>query len=67
LERQAMKDSLDNSYFWSEFLKRLSHTNPEYDVEVIRSMCEATKIPAARVLAKMKTYMHYADASTAAH
>ena len=39
-----MKDSLDNPYFWSEFLKRLSHTNPEYDVEVIRSMCEATKI-----------------------
>jgi hypothetical protein len=58
---KAMRDSLDNPYFWGEFLKRLSHT------DIIRSMCEATKIPAARVLAKMKTYMHYANASTAAH
>jgi hypothetical protein len=64
---QAMRDSLDNPYFWGEFLKRLSHTDPEYDAEIIRSMCEATKIPAARVLAKMKTHMHYANASTAQH
>jgi hypothetical protein len=62
-----MSDSLDNSFFWSEFLKRLSHTDPEYDAEIIRSMCEATKIPAARVLAKMKAHMHYTDPSTAAH
>jgi hypothetical protein len=62
-----MRDSLDNPYFWSEFLKRLSFSDIEYDVEIIRSMCEATKIPAARVLAKMKSTMHFADPSTAEH
>jgi hypothetical protein len=60
-------DSLENSYFWSEFLKRLSHIDPEYDAEIIRSMSEATKIPVARVLAKMRTHMHYTNASTAEH
>jgi hypothetical protein len=60
-------DSLDDPFFWSEFLKRLSHTDPEYDAEIIRSLCEATRISPQRVLAKMKAYMHYADASTAAH
>jgi hypothetical protein len=62
-----MKDSLDNPYFWGEFLKRLSFSDIEYDVEIIRSMCEATKIPASRVLAKMKSTMHFADPSTAKH
>jgi len=62
-----MKDSLDNPYFWGEFLKRLSFSDIEYDVEIIRSMCEATKIPAARVLAKMKTHAHFSNPSTAEH
>ncbi len=61
-------DSLDNPFFWHEFLKRLSHTDIEYDVEIIGSLCEATRISPQRVLAKMKAHMHYADAaSTAAH
>ena len=62
-----MIDSLDNPIFWSAFLRRLSHTDPQYDVETIRSMCEATRISPQRVVAKMKAHMHYADASTAVH
>jgi hypothetical protein len=58
---------IDDPIFWHEFLKRLSHTDPQYDAQVIQSLCEAMQIPAARVLAKMKAYMHYANASTAAH
>jgi hypothetical protein len=60
-------DSLDNPFFWHEFLKRLSFCDIEYDVEIIRSMCEATRIPPERVLAKMKSTMHFANASTAEH
>ena len=58
---------IDDPIFWHEFLKRLSHTDTQYDAEIIRSLCETMQIPAERVLAKMKTYMHYANASTAAH
>ncbi len=60
-------DSLDNPFFWHEFLKRLSFCDVAYDVELIRSLCEATRITPQRVLAKLKT--HYADAhaSTAEH
>jgi hypothetical protein len=71
LERQAMtlhstdRVCIDDPLFWSEFLKRLSHVDPEYDVEIIKSLCETFGIPAARVLAKMKAYMHYGNASTA--
>jgi hypothetical protein len=60
-------DSLDNPIFWHEFLKRLSFCDIEYDVEIIRSLCEAIRISPQRVLAKMKAHMHYGDASTAAH
>jgi hypothetical protein len=62
-----MLDSLDHPIFWSEFLKRLSHTDPQHDAELIQSMCEATRISPQRVVAKMKTYMHYDNASTAIH
>jgi hypothetical protein len=58
---------IDDPLFWHEFLKRLSHTDPEYDVRVIQSLCETFGIPAARVLAKLKAYMHYAHPSTAQH
>jgi hypothetical protein len=58
---------IDNPLFWSLFLKKLSHTDTHYDAEIIRSLCEATGVPAARVVAKMRTYLHYADPSTAEH
>jgi hypothetical protein len=58
---------IDDPIFWHEFLKRLSHTDPEYDARVIQSLCETLQVSPQRVLAKMKAHMHYADASTAAH
>jgi hypothetical protein len=58
---------IDDPVFWHEFLKRLSHCDPEYDVQIIVSLCETLGVSAERVLAKMKAHMHYANASTAAH
>jgi hypothetical protein len=59
--------TIDDPIFWREFLKRLSLTDPEYDARLIASLCEATQNTPEYVVAKMKTFMHYADASTAAH
>jgi hypothetical protein len=58
---------LDNPFFWSEFLKRLSHYDAKHDAGVIRSLCDATGIEARAVVARMKTYCHYSDASQATH
>ena len=67
MTRPSTRDCIDDPLFWHEFLRRLSHTDPEYDTEIIRSLCEATRVSPQKVLAKMKTYMHYANPSTAAH
>jgi hypothetical protein len=53
------RHTIDDPIFWREFLKRLSHTDPEYDARIIASLCEATRNTPEHVLAKLKT--HYAD------
>ena len=58
---------IDDEVFWRLFLRRLSHTDPEYDARVMQSLCETLHVKPERVLAKMKAHMHYANASTAAH
>ena len=60
------RPTIDNPIFWAEFLKRLSFCDVEYDAEIIRSLCEATRNTPEHVLAKLKA--HYADnISKAAH
>jgi hypothetical protein len=58
---------IDDPIFWHEFLKRLSFDDTVYDAMVIASLCKTLHVPPERVLAKMKAYMHFADASTAEH
>ena len=58
---------LDDPFFWSEFLKKLSHWDVKHDAEVIRSLCDATGVEASAVMARLKTYCHYSDASEATH
>jgi hypothetical protein len=63
----AKKSSLDHPFFWSEFLKRLSHWDVKHDAQVIRSLCDATGIEARDVMARLRTYCHYSDPSQAMH
>jgi hypothetical protein len=58
---------IDDPIFWQEFLKRLSFEDTVYDALVVASLCETLHVPPERVLAKMKSYLHFANASTAAH
>jgi hypothetical protein len=52
----SSEELLSNPELWSEFIRRLSGTDPEYDVEIIRSFCAYFKIPARHVLAKMRAH-----------
>jgi hypothetical protein len=52
----STEDLLSNPELWSELIRRLSGTDPEYDVEVIRSFCAYFKIPARRALAKIRAH-----------
>ena len=58
---------IDDPIFWSEFLKRLSFCDVEYDVGIIQSLCKELHVPAEAVIAKMKTTMFFANPSTAQH
>jgi hypothetical protein len=58
---------IDDPIFWQEFLKRLRFDNTMHDVTVIVSLCETLHVPPERVLAKMKTHLHFANPSTARH
>jgi hypothetical protein len=50
----SSEDLLSNPELWSELIRRLSGTDPEYDDEIIRTFCTYFKIPARRVLAKIR-------------
>jgi hypothetical protein len=52
----SSEDLLSNPELWSELIRRLSGTDPEYDDEIIRSFCAYFKIPARRVLAKIRAH-----------
>lgn len=58
---------IDDEVFWNLFLKKLSFADTLYDAMVIASLCETLHVPAERVLAKMKSTMHFANPSTAQH
>jgi hypothetical protein len=58
---------IDDPLFWREFLKRLSFDDTVCDAITIASLCETLHVPPERVLAKMKTYLHFANPSTASH
>jgi len=55
-------DVLDSPLFWRLFLRKLSGVDSDHDAEVIRSFCDATKIPASLVIAKLRarttTHLH---------
>jgi hypothetical protein len=61
------RNSLDHPGFWSAFIRRLSHSDVRHDAAVIRSLCHATGIEASAVVARLKTYCHFNDASQAVH
>ena len=51
--------ALLNPMFWRLFLPTLScGTDPDYDTKMIHSYCEATKIPVAVVMKKMRVFCH---------
>jgi hypothetical protein len=58
---------IDDPIFWDLFLKKLSFCDPEFDVTVIRSLCETLHVPPERVLAKLRAYCHFANPSMAQH
>ena len=50
---------LENPDLWQAFLKRLSvGINMQQDVEAIREFAEVLKLPAHRVVNKMRTFCH---------
>jgi hypothetical protein len=49
-------DLLSNPELWSELIRRLSGADPDYDDEIIRSFCGCFKIPAGRVLTKIRAH-----------
>jgi hypothetical protein len=52
----SSEELLSSPELWSELFRRLNGADPEYDVEIIRSFCAYFKIPARRVLAKMRAH-----------
>jgi hypothetical protein len=41
---------------FTELIRRLSGTDPEYDAEIVRSFSESLNIPKRKILAKIRTH-----------
>jgi hypothetical protein len=55
------EELLNHQALWTAFLQRLSHHDPEYDLEVIRSFAECIGVPPQKVWFKFKSQVVRTD------